>query len=87
MKGIKIIAPDERDFFDGSKEIGPRAVKNTDKNGEYDEDILDKKKGVQTGEGNWNVFENGKKTNQYDGSWTPKATPSAFDNFLHQNQK
>ncbi|MDX8581096.1 RHS repeat-associated core domain-containing protein, partial [Elizabethkingia sp. HX YK] len=84
MKGIKIIAPDERDFFDGSKEIGPRAVKNTDKNGEYDEGIPDKKKGVQTGEGNWNVFENGKKTNQYDGSWTPKANPSVFDNFLHQ---
>lgn len=36
MKGVTIIAPDERDFINGNGiEIGPQSAKNTDNNGDY----------------------------------------------------
>ncbi|WP_147474514.1 hypothetical protein [Chryseobacterium nematophagum] len=76
MKGVTIIAPDERDGFSTKgTEIGPQVTKNTDNNGEYLPGTPKNEKGKQTSEyGNWNSFQNGKRTNQQPGNIKPQGT-------------
>ncbi|WP_276591845.1 RHS repeat-associated core domain-containing protein [Chryseobacterium sp. GM_Chr_2] len=78
MKGVTIIAPDERDFFNGSGngiEIGPQSAKHTDKNGEYLPNTPRSEHGKRTGQfGSWNSFKNGQQTNKQSGSTKPQGT-------------
>lgn len=76
MKGVTIIAPDERDFVNGSGiEIGPQSAKNTDNNGDYLPSTPRSEHGKSTGQfGSWNSFKNGQQTNQQPGTTKPQGT-------------
>lgn len=86
FKGVTIIAPTERDYFDDSgKEIGPYVSKFTDNNSDYKPNIPREKHGQRTNErGKWNVFKDGKLVGSYDGNWTPKGNPRFFDNLFYK---
>jgi len=75
MKGVTIIAPDERDGFSANgTEIGPQVTKNTDNNGEYLPGTPRSEHGKQTKQfGNWNSFQNGKRTEQQPGNTKPEG--------------
>lgn len=88
MKGVNIIAPDERDYFSSEgKELGPYQTTNTDCNtgnplpGKKHEDL----KRINDKQGNWNIFSDGSQTDQYDGDWTPKANPTIWDKIFDKN--
>ncbi|RMZ57921.1 hypothetical protein D1632_16560 [Chryseobacterium nematophagum] len=76
MKGVNIIAPDERDGFSNKgTEVGPQVTKNTDNNGEYLPGTPKSEKGKQTSEyGNWNTFQNGQRIDQQPGNTKPQGT-------------
>ena len=73
MKGVTIIAPDERDGFSANGiEIGPKVTKNTDSNGEYLPNTPRSQQGRQTNTyGNWNSFQGGDRINQQSGNTKP----------------
>jgi len=75
MKGVTIVAPDERDGFTGSgKEIGPQVTKNTDHNGDYLPNTPRSEHGKQTSQfGFWNSFQNGERTNKQPGNIKPEG--------------
>ncbi|WP_051890838.1 RHS repeat-associated core domain-containing protein, partial [Chryseobacterium sp. JM1] len=75
MKGVTVIAPDERDgFTNNGKEIGPQSTNSTDKNGEYLPGTPKSEQGRQTGQfGNWNSFQNGQRTDQQPGNTKPSG--------------
>jgi len=93
FENVIIVAPDERNYFTGnkenpedSKESGPFVTELTDENGERKRDEngqLINGKRTNT-PGNWNVFENGKQTGQFDGRWTPKAKADLIDVLLYK---
>ncbi len=95
IPGVTIIAPDERDVFfsdpneaGSAREGGPMQAKYSDENGDYTKEDKngDHNKELSGEMGNWNVFQGGKQTGQYDGNWTPTASPSWLDNLLYKKK-
>ena len=75
---ITFIAPDERDYFTGKKEIGPKQIKySANKRADLIPGKSDESNGVP---GNWNVFQNGKWVGQYDSDYDPSKAPTWWDN-------
>ncbi|MDQ1856569.1 RHS repeat domain-containing protein, partial [Chryseobacterium sp. WLY505] len=75
MKGVTIIAPDERDGFSNKgTEVGPQSTYSTDRNGEYLPNTPKSEHGRQTGQfGKWNSFQNGQQTSQQPGNTKPQG--------------
>jgi len=75
MKGVTIVAPDERDGVSANgKEIGPQVTKNTDHNGNYLPGTPRSEQGKQTSQfGSWNSFQNGQRTDKQPGNTKPEG--------------
>ncbi|MDQ8142911.1 RHS repeat-associated core domain-containing protein [Chryseobacterium sp. CFS15] len=70
MKGVTIIAPDERDGFGFGKEVGPVGTKNANHNG----DVKKGEKPISSGIfGSWNSFQNGQRIKQQPGNTKPEG--------------
>lgn len=70
MKGVTIIAPDERDGFGGGKEVGPVVTTNANHNGDVKRG---EKPNFSKTFGSWNSFQNGQRTNQQPGNTKPEG--------------
>ncbi|MDF2934499.1 MAG: repeat-associated core protein [Chryseobacterium sp.] len=75
MKGVAIIAPDERDGFSKKgTEVGPQSTYSTDRNGDYLPNTPRSEQGRATGQfGKWNTFQNGQRTDQQPGNTKPEG--------------
>ena len=69
FKGVLIIAPDQRVYFDEDGPTGTYKAENSDKNDEYkknsDGSLMSKERSDK--EGNWNMFMDGKKIGSFTG--------------------
>ncbi len=100
FKGVEIIAPDERTWFNSENVLGTYQASKQHSNGNYkykrDADgkiIRDKdgkpirKDGSRSDKtGNWKVFKNGEETKSYQGDWKPSNTPSWWENLTKKNK-
>jgi len=79
--GYTIVAPNERDYFSASGEIGPKNTLFTEPlNRNYVSGTANKKHGKSDGTyANWMVYTQGVLTEVYSGEWTPKAKVSLMD--------
>lgn len=74
MKGVTIIAPDERDYVsDNGKEVGPRESTNVNNNGDPLPGKAHKDIKSTSTLGFWNSFQNGQRTNKQPGNTKPEG--------------
>ncbi|HXT85210.1 MAG TPA: RHS repeat-associated core domain-containing protein [Verrucomicrobiae bacterium] len=82
---LTIIAPDERDNFITNRELGPYKIRYpANKRADYKKDKFGNDIKVNSDvQGNWNVFENGKWTGQYNSNFDASSSPGLWDKFFN----
>jgi len=87
---LKIIAPDERDYFQSTGPRGPEVTQNTEPvNRDYLPGTANEDRGKSSGKkGNWLTYSDGILIEVHSGGWSPKNNPNGFkaawDNFWYK---
>ena len=87
FKGVEVIAPDQRVYFNENGPVGTFEAEAQGKNDEYklNESGTPKNKKRSDTPGNWNVYKNGELIRSYQGNWKPTDNPSLWDKLFKEN--